>query len=139
MREDPYADCEQMQIICAAASELLDAPRDPLFEIVADFIAFQFRVFALDRIRDATDQRPSRQLVFDEAILRPLANNFEGEPRIIGTDKDHHGLVWRRLYQAGKRLHAVCIGQGEIYQYHIHSATGLKATKRLVQPMIHPA
>ena len=34
MREDPYADCEQMQIICAAATELLDAPRDPLFEIV---------------------------------------------------------------------------------------------------------
>ena len=34
MREDPYADCEQMQIICAAATELLDASRDPLFEVV---------------------------------------------------------------------------------------------------------
>lgn len=31
-REDHYADCEQMQIICAAATELLDAPSDPLFE-----------------------------------------------------------------------------------------------------------
>ena len=34
-REDHYADCEQMQIICAAATELLDAPRDPLFEVVS--------------------------------------------------------------------------------------------------------
>lgn len=33
-REDHSADCEQMQINCAAATELLDAPRDPLFEIV---------------------------------------------------------------------------------------------------------
>ena len=32
-REDHYG-LRAMQIICAAASELLDAPRDPLFEIV---------------------------------------------------------------------------------------------------------
>jgi hypothetical protein len=30
-RENHYADCEQMQIICAAVLELLSAPRDPLF------------------------------------------------------------------------------------------------------------
>jgi hypothetical protein len=30
-RENHYADCEQMQIICAAILELLSAPRDPLF------------------------------------------------------------------------------------------------------------
>ena len=33
-REDHYADCEQMQILCVAVTELLDAPRDPLFESV---------------------------------------------------------------------------------------------------------
>jgi hypothetical protein len=30
-REDHYADCEQMQVVCAAILELLSAPRDPLF------------------------------------------------------------------------------------------------------------
>ena len=33
-REDHYADCEPMKIICAAAAERLDAPRAPLFEVV---------------------------------------------------------------------------------------------------------
>ncbi len=33
-RKDHSADGEQMQSICAAATALLDAPRDPLFEIV---------------------------------------------------------------------------------------------------------